>query len=104
VALLILGAADGDGIGAKEGGQDPGRDAEVGSRHGLGHAVDVVGAGAEPAVLLGDEEQVEADLIGVVELIDDVSRKLVRRVHRKHYSWREFLLRVSFEARQDKVE
>ena len=42
------------------------RDAQVDPGHDLGHAVNVVGAAAQPAVFFGDEKQVQAQLARIV--------------------------------------
>ena len=97
-------AADVDRVGAEEGGENAGRDAEVDRGHGLGHPVDVVGAAAEAAELLRDDQQVEADLLRVVEVLHDLLGKLVPELDLQQLRRREVLLRVLPERRQDLVE
>ena len=69
--LLRVGAADQDGVGAQMDGEEAGGDAEADLAHLLGDRGDVAGAAAQAAVLLGDEEQLQADL-GSEQLADDV--------------------------------
>ena len=59
---LLLGGPHHDGIGAKEDGEERGGHAQIQAGHGLGHAVHVVRRPAETAQILGDEEQVHADI------------------------------------------
>ena len=76
VLALLLGGAHHDGIGAEEDGEKGGGHAEVEASHVLGHAVHVVGRAAEPAQLLGNEQQVQADL-RPKQLLDEPERELV---------------------------
>jgi len=67
LALLFRGAHD-DGVGAKENGQESGGDAQVQTRHLLGHAVDIVGIAAETAkynVVLGGTLNLKTEAIDV---------------------------------------
>ena len=77
LGLLLGGRADVDRVGAQEGGQDAGGDAEVDGGHVLGHPVDVVGPAAEAAQLLRDGQEVEPDLCRVVEVLHDLLGELV---------------------------
>ena len=73
--LLLLRAADDDGIGAEEGGEHAGGNAEIDAGHGLGDAVDVVRAAAQAVIFFVDKDQVQADV--VVEVGEDLVGKAI---------------------------
>ena len=56
-------AADRDRVAAQEGGEHGGGDAEVDGGHPLAHAVDVHRRAAHAAVLLGDEQELDAEVL-----------------------------------------
>jgi hypothetical protein len=70
--LLLLGGADDDGVGAEEGREDRGGQTDVLARHDLAHAVGVEGSAVHPVVGLGDEDQLNAQLLGVAHRAHDV--------------------------------
>jgi hypothetical protein len=76
VALLFGGTAEDDRVAAQEGRQHAGGDAEVDRRQLLADAVDVEGATAHAAVLLGDEQQLDAQLVAA-HGAHDLHRELV---------------------------
>ena len=59
-AFLVGCGAEVYRVAAKERGEHAGGEAEVDAGHLLAHPVDVDGAAAHPAVLLGDEHQLDA--------------------------------------------
>ena len=67
--LLLVGGAHQDGVGAQMDGQEGGGHAQADLGHLLGDRRDVAGAAAHAPVLLGDEEQLQADL-GPEQLAD----------------------------------
>ena len=77
--LLLVGAADQDRVAAEEGGEHAGGDAEVDRGHPLADAVDVERAAAHPAVLLGDEQQLDAELLAA-HAAHELLRELVALV------------------------
>ncbi len=76
---LRLGAADQDRVGAEADRQERRGDPEVDGRHLLRDTADVLGAAAEAAGALGQEDQVEPHL-GGQHGADDVVRELVGAV------------------------
>ncbi len=70
---LDVRPADPDRVAAEERGQHRRGDPEVDPRHQLAHAVDVERAAAHPPVLLGDEQQLDAEL-RAAHLADQVER------------------------------
>jgi hypothetical protein len=50
-------------IAAEEGGEHRGGDSDIDRRHALAHAVDVECGATHPAVLLGDEQQLDTELV-----------------------------------------
>ena len=70
--LLLLGGADDDGVGAEEGREDRGGQTDVLARHDLAHPVSVEGSAVHPVVGLGDEDQLNAQLLGVAHRAHDV--------------------------------
>ncbi len=90
--LLDVCAADRDRVTAQERGQHPGGQAEVDAGHLLTHAVDVEGPAAHPAVLLGDEQQLDAEL-GPAHRPDDLDRSLILRVQLEQPAIGQLLLR-----------
>ena len=91
-ASLLLGRApDHDRVAAEERRQHRGGDAEVDGGHPLADPVDVEGRAAHAAVLLGDEQQLDAqilaahpldqlggELVALVEVDEQLLRQLVR--------------------------
>lgn len=76
ILLLFLGSAPTlIGSEPKKGSQYPGGNAQINRGHQLGDAVNVVRAAAQPVVLFGDEEQVQADGHRVVQRLEDVVGK-----------------------------
>ena len=61
--LLLRRGADGDRVAAQEGGEHRGGNAQVDARHLLADAVHVEGAAAESAVLLGNKQKLNAQLV-----------------------------------------
>ena len=59
---LLGGAADGDGVGAQEGGQHARADAEIDGGHGLGDSIHVVRAAAHPTHFFRNEQQVQPNV------------------------------------------
>ena len=78
--LLLRRGADGDRIAAQESGQHRRRDAQIDARHLFANAVDVERAAAEAAVLFGNEQKLDAQLVGAAHVADDLERALVALV------------------------
>jgi hypothetical protein len=76
---LLLGAAEADGIAAQQGGEDAGGDPEIDARQGLADLVDVEGPTAHAAVLFGDEEELDAQILAA-HPADEVVGELVSGV------------------------
>ncbi len=68
-----------DRVAPEERGEHSGGDADVDAGHALAHPVDVEGAAAHSAVLLGDEQKLDAEL-AAAHLVDHVGRELVALV------------------------
>ncbi len=62
---LLLGRADEDRVGAEERGENRGGQTDVDAAHAFAHAVDVERAAAHPAVLLGQEDQLDPELLAL---------------------------------------
>ncbi len=75
--LLLRRGADGDGIAAQECGEQRGGDAEIDARHLLADEIDVEGAAAHAAVFLGNEQELNAQLVGVAHVANDLDRALI---------------------------
>ena len=90
--LLLLGSGtDKDRITAEERGQHGGRDAEIDARHFLADAIDIEGTTAEAAVLFGDEQELNAESIGIAHVVDDLQWAFVTGIQID-----EFLVRQAF--------
>ena len=74
--LLLCTRAHGDRIAPEERGEHARRHPHVDRRHPLADSVHVERAAAHPAVLLGDEEQLDAEIVAA-HLADEVFRALV---------------------------
>ena len=102
--LLLLGPAEGDRVGTEERREDPGRHAEVDRRDELAGPVDVPGAPAEAAVLLGDEDELDPEGVRVAHLADGVLGELVVVVELQEPRDGELLLREVAKALQGHLE
>ena len=91
--LLLLGrCADGDGIAAEEGREHGRGDAKVDARHGFANAIDVEGAAAHAAVVLRHEQELNAQLVRVAHVANDVERTFVALVQLdQHFVGQAFL-------------
>ncbi len=78
--LLLRSRADGDGVAAQKRSQHRRGDAQVDARHLFAHAVHIEGAAAHAAELLGNEQELNAQLVGVAHVPDDLQRALVALV------------------------
>ena len=78
-SLLLRRAADHDRVAAEERRQHRGGDAEVDGGHPLAGPVDVEGRAAHAAVLLGDEQQLDAEVVAAHPL-DQLGGELVALV------------------------
>ena len=101
--LLLRRAADADRVAAEERGEHAGGDAEVDARHLLADAVDVEGAAAHAAVLLGDEEELDAELVAA-HRADELHRALVARVELEQLLVRQMLCSKFAEGVQHALE
>jgi len=104
VLLLLLGAAEGDRVGAEEGREDARRDAEVDRGDEGAGLVDVPRAPAEPAVGLRDEHELDAESRRVAELADGVLGELVVVVELQEPGDGELLLREVAQALERHLE
>ena len=86
---LLVGAAHQDGVTAQERGEDGGAQADVEAGHPLAHPVGVEGAATHPAVLLGDEDQLDAQgvaahgphrVLGAHVLVVELEHALLRQL------------------------
>ena len=73
---LVGRRPDHDRVGAEERCQHAGCHSQVDTRHRLADAVDVIGRAAHPAEFLGDEQQLDAELVAA-HLVDGVHRTFV---------------------------
>ncbi len=80
--LLLLGGPDRDRVGAEERREHAGGHPQVDTGHRLADPVDVEGAGAHPAVLLGDEDQLDPQLLAAHQA-NGVDRALVEVIQLK---------------------
>ncbi len=104
LGLLLRRRADVDRVRAEERRENARGDTEVDRGHRFRDAVDVVGAAAEPAQLLGDREQVQADLLRVVQVLHHLLGELVPELDLQELRGREVLLRVLAKRGEDLVE
>ena len=76
--LLLLGSgAEGDRIAAQERGEKRGGDAEIDARHLFADEIDVEGAAAHAAVLFGNEQELDAELVRVAHVANNFHRTFV---------------------------
>ena len=85
-------APDGDRVAAQEGRQHRGGDAQVDARHLFADAVHVERAAAEAAELLGNEQELDPQLVRAAHVPHDLERALVARVQRDQFLVRQPLL------------
>jgi hypothetical protein len=80
---LVVGGADRDRVAAERGGEHARRHPEVDGRHLLADPAHVEAAAAHAAVLLGNEQQVDAQVVAA-HLADQVDRALVIAIEPQH--------------------
>jgi hypothetical protein len=102
VVLLFRRAAHDDGVGAEEGGEDAGGDAHVDAGHRFGNAVDVVGAAAQPLIVLADKDEMQTDV--VVKIGKHFRGEAVFVVKFQQEFRRQFLLCIFVQGRENLVE
>ena len=91
--LLLLGSsADRNRIAAQKRGEQGRGEAKIDARHLFADEVDIEGASAQAAVLLGNEQQLNAELVRVAHVVDDLFRALVALVEFDQYFVRQPLL------------
>ena len=104
IRLLLLRAAEEDRVGPEEGREHARRDPQVDRRHLRRDPVDVVRAATETPVSLLDEEKVEADPGGVVEVPHHLDRELVLVIQLEEDLGLQRVRRVVAEGLKDRVE
>jgi hypothetical protein len=75
--FLLGSCADCNRIAAQESREHCRRDAKIDVRHLLANEVDVKCAAAEAAAVFGNEEELDAQLVGAAHVVDDVERAFI---------------------------
>ena len=101
--LLLRRAAEDDRIGAEERGEDAGRDPEVAAGEDLTDAIDVERAAAHAAVLLLEEEELDAEL-GAAHGADELDGELVAGVEVEESRFGEAVFREVADGLQRQIE
>ncbi|MCG3141405.1 MAG: hypothetical protein HDKAJFGB_02686 [Anaerolineae bacterium] len=97
IFFLFRRRADRNRVGAEKRRQNAGGDAQINGRHQFRHAINIVRAAAETAVLFGNKNEMQTEMLWIVQFLENLGRELVVVVELNEIFGRQFIVRVFFE-------